>query len=144
MLERGRVPAKSAILTQRLIITSVMSAVISDKGVIKDRANVRYPNAIINGTNGMATMFAISAVIGILPKEKHRVIMVNICADSVTARAFGIKGIFIKDRMPDNGLAYIKIPKTAENESIKLNEKAVKGLKINIANAANAMDVIAS
>lgn len=144
MLERGRVPAKSAILMQRLITTSVIRAKISEKGVMKESAKVKYPNAIISGTRGIATIFAISAVKGILPKEKHRVIMVNICADSVTARAFGIKGIFIKDRMPDNGLAYIKIPETAENESIKLNEKAVKGLKINIANAANAMDVIAS
>ena len=144
MLARGSLPEKSAMVMQRLITTSVIRAKISERGVMKESAKVKYPNAIISGTMGIATIFAISAVKGILPKEKHKVIMVKICADNVTARIFDIKGNFIKDRASDMGFAYIKMPKTAENERIKLKEKAVKGLNINIAKAAKARDVTPS
>ena len=70
------------------IKTSVRYETILNAGAMNEMTKERYPEAIIKGTSGTAARFAINAVKGNLPKEKHSVIIVKTWADNVTARMF--------------------------------------------------------
>ena len=76
-MARGSFLEKSAIAIQSPIKTSVKSAVILNAGKIKAMISEIYPAVIMKGTSGTAAKFAINAVKGNLPKEKHSEIMVK-------------------------------------------------------------------
>ena len=86
-------------------------------------------------------MFAKSDIKGNLPKERQRVNIVKICAEIVTDNIFERNGSLRKDKSFPRGSAKSKIPNTAENESIKPNEKAEKGFISKIINAAKDKEV---
>ena len=86
MLAKGSFPERSAMAIHIPIKTSVRRDKILSPDTKKDSARDKYPDAMTNGMSGTAKMFAISAVKGIFPKAKQRVMPVKICADSVTPK----------------------------------------------------------